>query len=307
MIITAAADEFAYELERAANDAIPFRTCKSAAEAIASYAGEKILFGNPSMIAEVLSEMPAVDWVQSTWAGVTPLIEHRRRDYVLTGVKGVFGQQMSEYVIGYLLAHELRILRRKASQLAHRWDDTFSGHLAGKRMGILGTGSIGAHIARTAACFGMTVLGCSRSGDAADGFDTVIPVERLDDFLENLDYLVSTLPDTPETDALLDSRSLGRLPDHAYFVNVGRSNVIVDDALVDSLREGALAGAALDVFDEEPVPENSPLWDAPNLSMTGHIAAISHPSLIVPIFVENYRRYRRGAALEFVVDFGAGY
>ena len=115
------------------------------------------------------------------------------------------------------------------------------------------------------------------------------------------------MPDTPGTNHLLNAESLARLPDGACFVNVGRSNVVDDDALVAALQSGRLAGAALDVFDEEPIPDESPLWDAPNLRVTGHIAAISHPDLIVPIFIENYRRFIAGQALNYVVDFDAGY
>jgi phosphoglycerate dehydrogenase-like enzyme len=132
-------------------------------------------------------------------------------------------------------------------------------------------------------------------------------VDRLHDFLEAADYLVATLPQTSETDNLLNSEALSKLPDHAYFINVGRSNVIDDLALMDALNGSKLAGAALDVFDEEPIPEDSPLWDTLNLTITAHIAAISHPLLLVPVFVDNYRRYMNGEPLNYVIDFAAGY
>ena len=115
------------------------------------------------------------------------------------------------------------------------------------------------------------------------------------------------LPQTADTDNLLDAAALAKLPAQAYFINVGRSNVVDDGALIDALRNDRLAGAALDVFDEEPIPQDSPLWDTPNLSITAHIAAISHPSLIVPIFIENYRRYIKEQPLKYVIDFDAGY
>ena len=145
------------------------------------------------------------------------------------------------------------------------------------------------------------------SGNAAKNFDHVHPRGELESFLAESNYLVSTLPDTPDTNQLLDDKSLALLPDHAYFVNVGRSNVIDDNALIQSLRSGRLAGAALDVFDAEPLPGDSPLWNTPNLAITAHIAAISHPLLIVPIFVDNYRRYLNEQPLNYVIDFDAGY
>jgi phosphoglycerate dehydrogenase-like enzyme len=307
LIVTALAREFAGEIARSAGFPIDITACTTAEQARAEYAGETILFGNPAMIAEILPDLPNVRWVQSSWAGVTPLMQLGRRDYVLTGIKDVFGPQMSEYVFGYLLAHELRILQRAAAQRGHQWFNEASGMLHGKRLGIMGTGSIGRHIARTAACFQQVVTGLSRSGRAVPGFDKVLPVEQLHAFLEGTDYLVAVLPQTKATDNLLDATALAHLPQHAYFVNVGRSNVVDADALMTALRNEKIAGAALDVFDEEPLPANSPLWDTPNLAVTAHIAALSHPLLIVPIFVDNYRRYTSNQKLRYEIDFASGY
>lgn len=286
---------------------IPVTTANNAREALEVYAGQPVLFGDPQSISNVLGDMPNVEWVQSTWAGVTPLLELKRRDYVLTGIKGVFGPQMSEYVIGHLLAIELRISERLREQQAHRWFAEPSGTLRGKRMGIMGTGSIGQAIAELAASFGMTVTGLSRSGRPTRGFDVVHAVDQVNEFLPNLDSLVSVLPHTTETDELLDAARLALLPSHAIFVNVGRANVINDDALVAALGKGALGGAVLDVFDEEPLAADSPLWDTPNLVMTGHMAAVSHPELIVPVFLENYERFAAGQALLHAIDFDQGY
>ena len=305
LIVTSLAEEFAREIERVAD--IPVKACTTSADAIAAYTDETVLFGNPAQIAEILPHMPTIKWVQSSWAGITPLLACERRDYMLTGVKDVFGPQMAEYVFGYLLANCLKIFRRRREQEKHHWYREHSNVLEKTTIGIMGTGSIGRHIASTAHAFGMRVIGLSRSGMATTGFDQVFPVQSLFQFLSGCDHLVSTLPDTPEVDKLLDAAALARLPRHAYFVNVGRSNVIDDDALIAALTKGELAGAALDVFDQEPVPDDSPLWDTPNLSMTAHVAAISHPLLLVPIFVENYRRYLEGETLRYVVDFEAGY
>jgi len=307
LIIDAAANEFAEEIARLADFPIPVKACTSAEQALGGYKDQTILFGNPDMIATVLPEMPSVNWVQSSWAGVMPLMGIDRRDYILTGVKGVFGPQMSEYVMGYLLAHELKVLERMKQQREHNWFKDFSGALRGKRLGIMGTGSIGRHIAQTATIFGIKVAGLNRSGTASPVFENVMPIGQLHDFLKEIDYLVSTLPQTDDTDDMLDGAALAKLPVHAYFINIGRSNIVNDEALIDALRNGKLAGAALDVFDEEPIPQNSPLWDTPNLSITAHIAAISHPSLIVPIFVDNYRRYMQQQPLKYTIDFDAGY
>jgi phosphoglycerate dehydrogenase-like enzyme len=307
LIVSAAANEYAKEIERLADFPLPVKACASSEEALEDYTDQTVLFGNPDMIAPILPEMPSIDWVQLSWAGVTPLMAIDRRDYVLTNVRDVFGPQMSEYVMGNLLAHELKVLERMKQQRKHDWFEAHSGSLQGKRLGIMGTGSIGRHIAQTATCFGIKVTGLSRSGTSSPVFENVMPVSRLHDFLKETDYLVSTLPQTDDTDDLLDGAALAQLPAHAYFINIGRSNIINDEALIDALRKNKLAGAALDVFDVEPVPQDSPLWDTPNLSITGHIAAISHPSLIVPIFVDNYRRYMQKQPLKYTIDFDAGY
>ena len=139
LIVTATAEEYVEELTRLVDFPIPLKACTSSEQALKEYTDESVLFGRPDMIAEILSNMPTVDWVQSTWAGVTPLIEAKRRDYVLTGVKDVFGPQMSEYVIGYLLAHELRVLERMLEQQKHNWFKGLSGALHGKHLGMSAT------------------------------------------------------------------------------------------------------------------------------------------------------------------------
>ena len=306
LIVSHDAEDLA-RLVIAAEPGLDIAIAHDSREAVDAYTDQSVLFGSPLAIAGALPSMPSVEWVQSSWAGVTPLIELDRRDYVLTGIKGVFGRQMSEYVAGYLMAHELRIIRRYDEQRARCWWEGVSGSVAGKRIGIMGTGSIGRDIGRLAADLGMTVTGLSRSGSAAAGFEQVFPQSRIDEFLAGLDYLVAVLPDTPQTDKLLNADALALLPSHACFINVGRANVVDTTALLAALRNGRLAAAVVDVFDEEPVPADSPLWDTPNLLMTAHMAAVSYPDLIVPVFLDNRARFAAGRELVNVIDFGRGY
>ena len=307
LVITELAKEFCAEIDRLSAGSISTRACRSASEASQWYDGETAAFGNPQMIADAMPFMPDIEWVQSSWAGVTPLINHDRRNYRLTGMKGVFGSQMSEYVLGYLLARELKMLERLAAQKRKEWFAELSGTLQGKQLGIMGTGSIGRSIASSCKPFGLTVSGFSRKGTATPGFDRVFPTQALAEFLAPLDYLVCVLPDTPATAGLLDAAALSKLEPQAYLINVGRSNVIVEDALVSALTNGELAGALIDVFDTEPLPPASRLWQTPGLTITAHIAAISHPLLIVPVFVDNYDRFRNRKPLKHIVDFDAGY
>ncbi|HVB37342.1 MAG TPA: D-2-hydroxyacid dehydrogenase [Vicinamibacterales bacterium] len=278
------------------------------AHALRDGAGCDLVLGEPSLIAQVLSQLTALRWVQATWAGVEPLLaQGLRRDYVLTNARGVFGPLMSEYVFGYLLAHERLIFSRHASQLAGRCDRTPPGSLRGKRIGLLGVGSIGADLAHTAQCFHMRVHGYTRATEACPDVDTWFHGDDLEAFARGLDYLVCVLPHTPATRGLVGERLLRALPQHAVFVNPGRGQVVDEDALADALQAGRLAGAVLDVFHEEPLPPYSVFWRLPNVLITGHTAALSFPEEIAPVFVDNYRRLLAGEPLKHQVDFERGY
>ena len=266
-----------------------------------------MILGQPDFAAAFLREREGVRWVQSTWAGLTPLLELDLGDLLLTGVKDVFGPQISEYVFAYLLAHELGVLERLGRQANRSWWPEPTGSLAGKTMGIMGTGSIGRHLAGLAGHFGIAVLGLSRGGAGVDGFDAVFSVDRLQEFLKLPDYLVCALPETPATRGLLDESALAALKPGCYLVNVGRGSLLDEQALQSALRSGHLAGAALDVFREEPLPPHSPLWHTENLMVTAHVAAKSRPADIALIFLENFERYRQDRELNYLVDPKRGY
>jgi phosphoglycerate dehydrogenase-like enzyme len=267
-----------------------------------------IVLGEPKLIRDALPLLSKPKWVQSIYAGVEPLVDPaQRRDYVLTNARGVFGELMSEYVFGYLLFLEKRMLERIDAQKSHKWQRTESGVLRGKTIGLLGVGSIGAHLAGTAKHFGMIVRGFTRSSETSTQVDTFYHGDELLQFAEGLDYIVSVLPRVQETNQVVDEAFLSALPDHAVFVNVGRGNSVDEAALVKALNDGKLAAAVLDVFEKEPVPEDHPFWSTPNLYMTYHTSAISYPEDITRLFVENYRLYTEGKPLKYVVDFERGY
>ena len=307
LILASDAQEYLPLLEDLAGGGAAFTVAETVGEAHGAYAGQTVILGQPDLVAEALGEMPEVRWVQSSWAGVTPLLDLGRTDYLLTGVKDTFGSQMAEYVLGYLLANELKIFERLGRQANRCWWDESSGTLKGKTLGIMGTGSIGRYIARMAQPFGMRITGFSRSGASVEGFERVFAGNQLDDFLVEPDYLVCVLPDTPETRHLLDAGAFRAMKKDCYLVNVGRGALIDEEALADALIEGELAGAVLDVFQTEPLPDESPLWNAPGLIVTAHVAAQSWPEDIARIFMENYRRYVAGKPLKYQIDFEKGY
>jgi phosphoglycerate dehydrogenase-like enzyme len=266
-----------------------------------------VILGAPDRVAAFLENGRPVDWVQSTWAGVSPLLDSGRRDYLLTGVRGVFGPQVSEFVMGYLLAHELKLLERLGCQAKKKWWSEPGDGLRDKTLAVLGTGSIGQHLAGTAAHFGLRVTGLNRSGNSTAGFHRVYPVEELEAFLGGADYLVCTLPQTPRTESLLDETAFRAVKPGCYLVNVGRGSVIDEAALLAALADGRLSGAVLDVFREEPLPADHPFWHAPGVLVTAHVAAKSRPQDIANIFIENYRRFLQGDELAHRIDFDRGY
>jgi phosphoglycerate dehydrogenase-like enzyme len=267
-----------------------------------------ILFGEPGLIRPALAEQTTLKWVQSTFAGVDPLLDPAlRRDYVLTNMRGVFGRLMSEFVIAYLLLHERKILQRLESQKHQRWDDTLTGTLRGKTIGLLGVGSIGADVARACKFFGMTVRGYTRASELSENVDEYYHGEGLLTFAEGLDYLVNILPNTVATRKIVDAGVLAQLPPHALFINVGRGSAVKQDALIDALETGKLGGAVLDVFEAEPLPAGHPFWTAPNTIITSHTSAPSFPVEITKVFIENYQRYASGEPLNYQVDFEKGY
>lgn len=268
----------------------------------------EIVLGAPSMIAKELNNLPNVKWVQSTWAGVEPLLDPSlRRDYVLTNARGVFGGLMSEFVFGYLLAHERKILELAQAQQRKEWMRFLTGTLRGKTIGLLGVGSIGAEVARTAKFFNMTVRGYTRSSENCEFVDEYFHGDELSKFADELDYLVSILPNTKDTRKLVDANLLSALPPHCVFINVGRGSAVDESALILALENEKLAGAVLDVFEQEPLPQEHPFWTTKNLIMTYHTSAPSFPEDIAKVFIENYRLYTEGKPLKYQVDFERGY
>lgn len=268
----------------------------------------EIVFGEPSLIRDTLPHLPRLKWIQSMWAGIEPLLgPASRRDYVLTNARGVFGELMSEFVFGYLLAHERKIFQRHEAQKNRVWDESDTGTLRGKTIGLLGVGSIGAELARTAKFFGMTVCGYTQRSETSEHVDKYFHGSNLREFASRLDYLVSVLPNTAETRKVVNADLLNALPSHALFINVGRGQAVDEPALIEALTKNKIAGAVLDVFEEEPLPPQHPFWTTPNLLMTFHTSAPSFPEDITKIFIENYLLYIEGKPLKYRVDFEKGY
>jgi phosphoglycerate dehydrogenase-like enzyme len=196
-------------------------------------------------------------------------------------------------------------------QRERRWvhDEMVGTVLAGTTMGILGLGTIGSAVARRAGAFGMRVIGTKRRPAPLEGVDEVLPSERTDAVLREAAVLVVSLPLTQETRGIVGAREIDLLPPGGFLVNVGRGGLVDESALVAALRRGHLAGAGLDVFAQEPLPVDSPLWTAPGMIITPHVSGDQpgYMAQVTAVFCENLRRYLAGQPLLNVVDPALGY
>jgi phosphoglycerate dehydrogenase-like enzyme len=267
-----------------------------------------IIFGRPALVASILSAAKQLRWVQSTFAGVEPLCKsHLPDNYVLTGVKELFGSLMSEYVLGYILARERSILATARNQQEKIWHRIKYRSLSGITIGIVGLGSIGRELARTASHFKMRTLGLKRTPGAVDHVEQIYQPTELHQFLPQLDYLVLVLPDTFETRHFISKNELALMKDSSVLINVGRGVTIDQDDLIAALQNRIIGGAILDVFEDEPLPADNPLWDLDNVVITPHNSAFSFPDQVADIFCENYLRFVNGLPLRYEVNFSQGY
>ncbi len=214
---------------------------------------------------------------------------------------------MSEYVFGYMLAIERRVLQRWQAQRKGIWDDSTAGTLKGKRIGLMGVGSIGSHLAATAQHFEMEVFGYTRMSESCPEVDQYFHRHEILDFVNGLDYLVCSLPGTKATKGLINEEVFSALPSKTWLINVGRGNILDETILVNALNRGSLAGAVLDVFVEEPLPFDHPLWHTPNTYITSHTAAKNYLPDIASLFIENYKLFINGMPLQYLVNFEQQY
>jgi phosphoglycerate dehydrogenase-like enzyme len=268
----------------------------------------ELWLGQPDLLAELLRAGFTPRWLQSTWAGITPLLAAELpRDYCLTRAVGIFGQLMAEYLLTYMLAHERQLLERQASQQARHWDGRAAQGLAGRRVVLVGVGEIGSEVAQLFSAFKLQLFGVASRPREQAPFQSVQGLAQLQQLAAQADYLINLLPDTPTTHNLFDAQLFAQLPAHALFINAGRGAAVVDTDLVSALRSGALGAAVIDVCRQEPLPTSHAFWTAPRLMLTGHSAAATLPAPMVELFVHNLRALRAGTPLRGQVDFTRGY
>lgn len=242
----------------------------------------------------------ALRWVHTASAGVDRLTFPGLVDsgVTVTNSRGVFDVPMAEYVLGIVLAQAKDLARTLALQSRREWHHRETERVAGRRAVVVGGGPIGAAIARLLGAVGLTVDVVGRR-----------EFPDLPRLLPHADWLVLAVPLTDATRGMLDAAALALLPPRARVINVGRGALVVEDDLVAALREGRIAGAALDVFTTEPLPAKSPLWDLPGVLVSPHMSGdvIGWRTELADVFAANLARYRAGEPLQNVVDMELGY
>jgi len=255
---------------------------------------------------------PRLRWIQMASAGVERALfpALRERDITVTNAAGVYGIPIAEHALGMMLALARGLPELTRRQERHEWKGVDGDELFERTAVIVGLGGIGREIARRCRCFGMRVLATRRhAGNPDPDADRVVPAEELASLLADADWLILCAPATPDTRHMIGAAELAAMKPTARLVNIARGSLVDETALVAALRDGRIAGAGLDVFEKEPLPADSPLWDMPNVLVSPHTSGSSPRSLhrVLRLFLKNLRRYLAGEPLENVVDKDAGY
>lgn len=263
-------------------------------------------------VREVWDRCADVEWIHVAAAGVDSLLfeELRTSEVTVTNARGIFDRPIAEFVLASILAHAKRLHESRRLQDARQWEHRETHGLAGARALVIGTGAIGRETARLLRAVGMQVRGVGRTArDGDPDFGTVVASNDLADKVGWCDYLVNAAPLTPATTGLIGAQVLAAMAPTAHLVNIGRGATVVEADLVEALQREQIAGASLDVFEVEPLPQDSPLWDAPGAVISAHMSGdiIGWRDALARQFVDNARRWLAGEPLENVVDKKLGY
>ena len=268
-------------------------------------AAATVIFGWPR--AESMKQAVSLKWFQTMWAGTEEYADFLPEGILFTSSSGSNSRSVAEHMLTSLLAVCRRLPAYLDSQRAHVWkDEGPMKTVLGGTVLVLGAGNVGSTFAGLCQGLGAKTIGLKRSvtGPVA-GFDEVRPMDELDALLPQADVVALTLPHSPQTAGLMNTDRIARMKDDAILISAGRGSVLDQDALVRAMTAGKLWGAALDVTDPEPLPDNSPLWDVPNLLLTPHVAGGLRLEITrrkcVEMAQENLRRYLAGEPLKNLV------
>ena len=256
---------------------------------------------------QVLKRARRLQWFSSIGAGNENLVKnpYLSENVILTKAT-VYGEMMAEYVFAYLLYFSRNVGKHLKDQRKRVWDRVRPGRLRGKVLGILGLGSVGKEIAKRGKQFGMNVLGIKRIPEPVENVDQVFGPKDLEKMIPPVDYLINVLPFTPETYHILGEKEFSLMKEGAFLFSIGRGKTVDEKALKKVLRSESIR-AVLDVFEKEPLPSKSKLWNLRNVMITPHVSGINIPEEISEEFIRNYERWTKGEPLINLVDRSKGY
>ena len=285
---------------RADFPAIDLFATNDRAAALPAAAEAGALIGHHYQFADdLLGAARNLRWIQSLTTGTDAILKLKslRPEVIVTSTRGMHGPQMSELVFLQMLALLRDFPRMQRNQAAHRWERRPQPLLAGKTIVIVGVGAIAETLAPRCKLFGTCVYGVSESPRQPAGFDRIFSRAELPQAAAAADFLVLIVPHSPQTENLIDARVLAAMKPSAYLINVARGGVLDEEALLAALRAKRIAGAALDVFRQSPLPAEHPLWDEPGVIMTPHIGGMSDIYLeqAYPLVRDNMRAFLSGS------------
>lgn len=261
-----------------------------------------------------LKDATKLKWVQTWSAGVNslPLEELESRNILLTSANGVHAYPISETIFALMLGLTRKIHSYVKNQQAKIWHHAHIGlEIHEKTIGIIGVGAIGKETAKIAKAFGMKVLGVRHSGNPVNYVDEMFTADQLNLVLPQCDYIVVTLPLTKDTHHLFGREQFNQMKPSAFFINIGRGEILVEEDLIEALNNGEIAGAGLDVFSKEPLDEASPLWEMENVIITPHTSGSTehyNQRVVEDILIPNLKSYLSGETpIMNLVDFSKGY
>lgn len=277
-------------------------------------AAVEIVYGYNEDFEEAFKEgFEGVRWIQFPFAGVNqlPLALFKERGVLLTNGSGIHAGSMTETIFGHILSYTRNFKEFILNQEKNFWNYTdWSFDLTGKKFLIIGMGKIGSAVGKVAQAFGMKVIGVNRSGRDVAHVEKIYPIERLSEILPEADIVLNLLPLTDETIHFYDEKLFNEMKKGVIFINMGRGGSVVTDDLVDALHSDQVAFAGLDVFEEEPLPADHPLWDMEQVTISPHIGGVveNYDELLFAIFRDNIQAFQQDKELPVnLVDLEKGY
>ena len=296
LILDSQAEEYRRALEPEFPELV-IRACKTENEVGAFIEKAKFLL-TFNISDPLIRKAVNLEWIQALGTGVDAILglPSLPKGVLVTSTRGIHGPQMSELAVLLMLALTRRFPDTVRNQDKSVWDRWPAELLWKKKVGIFGLGAVGEEIALRCKAFGMTVYGINRSGKGAGAVDRMFGLDGLLTVAREVDYFIVAVPLTPETRGMVGADVVSAMKPTAFLLNLARGPVVDEKALIRALESRTIAGAGLDVFDEEPLPQSHPFWKMTNVIVTPHVGGTStfYVSQVLPIFRENLRRYLKG-------------